>query len=84
MEKLASKHALRRHHTQRLKRYYQRMHNWVNDNKRTCDPVAAGRHFQTPHPCSCFMCGHRRRWYGLSLAEQKNQLNFAEQIADIF
>ena len=82
MEKSASKRALRRHHTQRLKRYYQRTHNWVSD-KRTRDPVAAGRHFQTPHPCSCFMCGHRRRWYGLSLAERKNQLCFAEQMADI-
>lgn len=82
MEKSASKRALRRHHTQRLKRYYQRTHNWGSD-KRTLDPVAAGRHFQTPHPCSCFMCGHRRRWYGVSLAEQKNQLCFAEQMADI-
>ena len=83
MEQSASKRALRRHHTQRLKRYYQRAHHW-GSGKRTLDPVAAtGRHFQTPHPCSCFMCGHRRRWYGLSLAEQKSQLCFAEQMADI-
>jgi hypothetical protein len=56
MEQSASKRALRRYHTQRLKRNYQRTHNWVND-KGTHDPVAAGKHFQTPHPCSCFMCG---------------------------
>jgi hypothetical protein len=83
MEKSASKRALRRHHTQRLKRYYkQQAHDWTKTKEKR-DPVAAGKHFQTPHPCSCFMCGHRRRWYSLSLAEQKNQLNFAEQIADI-
>ena len=80
MEQSASKRALRRHHMQRLKRYYQRTHNY---DKRTRDPIAVGRHFQTPHPCSCFMCGHRRHWYGLSLAERKNQLGFVEQMADI-
>jgi hypothetical protein len=29
------------------------------------------------------MCGHRRRWYGVSLAERKNLLGFAEQMVDI-
>lgn len=82
MEKSVSKRALRRHHTQRIKRYYQCAHYWAAD-RAISDPVLAGRHFQTPHPCSCFMCGHRRRWYGVSLAERKNQLCFAEQVAEI-
>jgi hypothetical protein len=82
MEKSASKRALRRHHARRLKCYYQQAHDWANANEKR-DPVAAGKHFQTPHPCSCFMCGHRRRWYGVSLAERKNLLGFAEQMVDI-
>lgn len=29
----------------------------------------------TPHPCSCYMCGHRRKWDGPTVAEMRRGVN---------
>ena len=29
---------------------------------------------KTQTPCSCFMCGHRRKWEGLTMQERKLKL----------
>ena len=82
MKMSKSKRAFRRHHMLRLKRYYQQTHFWSTNCEKP-DPVLVGMRSKTPHPCSCFLCGHRRLWYGASLAERKNQLGFEEQLSEL-
>lgn len=36
------------------------------------DETFVGRHAVTPHPCSCLMCGNRRRWAGPTRQELKH------------
>ena len=40
---------------------------------RWSDQIDNPRHIgflaRTPHPCSCDMCGHQRKWYGPKISE---------------
>jgi len=53
--------AVRRHHRQRL-RAHRRFH-WGRDISREHPRSLAGV-VDTPTPCSCWMCGNRRRYFG--------------------
>ncbi|TLV16728.1 hypothetical protein FE839_12960 [Klebsiella indica] len=62
----SQKRALRRHHAARLKskrRHYR--------NAYSGGPVAFGKVYHTPCPCSCWMCGHQRRYHGMGRQEIK-------------
>jgi hypothetical protein len=67
--------ALRRHHAARLKkarRFYQ-------GRDLRALPREAGMVLNTPHPCSCWVCGHRRQHLGPKLAELLHVIKLSEE-----
>ncbi|EAM1616367.1 hypothetical protein EU642_22290 [Salmonella enterica] len=63
---MARSRALRRHHMARLKRKRSTYHN-----RGAGTPTGVGMVYRTPCCCSCYMCGHRRRYEGMSMQELK-------------
>ena len=68
----SGKRALRRHHAERKYKGAVRLYrNWQmadgNENwlRRNFNHLAA---------CSCWMCGHRRQWEGLTMQEKRSLL----------
>jgi len=60
--------SLRRHHAKRLKK--KRRDYRTAFNERNLVKVV-----NTPKPCSCFMCGNPRRYYGeKTIQEQKAEI----------
>ena len=59
--------AMRRHNTQRLKK--KRQSYW--GGCAGLSVMALGKVVATPHPCSCWMCGHQRKHHGLTIQEKK-------------
>lgn len=69
------KRALRRHHTARLKR--SRRFHWGRDLAHELKSLAKA--VNTPCPCSCWMCGNPRRYFGeLTRQERRRLLDFRE------
>ncbi len=75
-----TKRALRRHHQSRLKKkrgsygYFDRLdHSGVIlfENNPAEDPAFVGQAYATPCKCSCWMCGNRRKFEGLSFQEKR-------------
>lgn len=67
--------ALRRFHAARLKRE-RRFYSGIDN---AFVPRRLGRLVHTPAMCSCWMCGHRRRHEGPTLAERRHLAALAEQ-----
>lgn len=60
--------AVRRHHRERLKK--SRRFHWGRDL--SSEPSRLGMAVDTPHPCSCAMCGNPRKHFDeLTLQELK-------------
>ena len=72
---MARTRAERRHHMRRM-RHKRRNDNAVRDGS----PKDQGRHYTTPCCCSCWMCGHKRDWYGPGIQEQRAQAKYKEDI----
>jgi len=51
--------AIRRHHMERLKK--RRRFHWGMDLLH--EPKRLGQAVNTPHPCSCYMCGNPRHHF---------------------
>lgn len=69
------KRALRRHHVARIKR--ARRFHWGRDLAQEPKPLAKA--IDTPCPCSCWMCGNPRRYFGeLTRQEKQELLDFRE------
>ena len=68
------KQALRRHHATRLKK--KRSTYW--GNHAGSSEKALGQCLSTPCLCSCWMCGHQRKHFGLTIQEQKNLQSMSE------
>lgn len=60
--------ALNRHHRARLKR--SRRYYWGRDLVQG-PPRQLGRVIDTPHPCSCLMCGNERAHAGRTMQERR-------------
>lgn len=67
-----SKRALRRHHLLRIKAKARRIIAlWMSDAKLT-EPEHERLACQLANnrkPCSCFACGHQRKWHGPTMQE---------------
>ncbi|EAM8271224.1 hypothetical protein DCT84_001620 [Salmonella enterica subsp. enterica serovar Glostrup] len=61
---MARSRAERRHQMCRMKR--KRRHDNANGDG---SPKHLGLHYKTPCSCSCWLCGHRRDWYGPGMQE---------------
>jgi len=69
------KRALRRHHVARFKR--SRRFHWGRDLAQ--EPKLLAKAVDTPCPCSCWMCGNPRRYFGeLTRPERRELLEFRE------
>jgi len=66
---MARTRAERRHHMRRMK--HNRRHDNATGNG---SPTDLGRHYKTPCSCSCWLCGHQRRWYGPGMQETRTRL----------
>lgn len=69
-----NKRAIRRHHRNRLlKRYIYRVRQEIN--RTIIDDEYVNRRarylLQTPHPCSCAMCGNPRRHFGERTVQER-------------
>lgn len=65
------KRALRRHHRQRMIAHAQRI---LYMGMRPSNPAMqdwALRNYDHLKKCSCWMCGHRRKWYGPTIQEHR-------------
>jgi hypothetical protein len=62
------KRAQRRHHVARLKRVCA---GWLARDVRE-SPRHLGKRVTTPVPCSCWMCGNKRRHEGLTIQELRD------------
>lgn len=72
-----NKRAVRRHHRERLKRKRGNYGN-VFTEKQLLKAI------DTPHPCSCALCGNPRRYGGdKTPAEQKSEDNFRQEFKDL-
>lgn len=73
--------ALRRHHEKRLKNKVKSYRN----HSISKNPKLIGKYFNTPTGCSCWLCGNRRKYHGLTFQEQKSEVNQAdEKITKVF
>lgn len=61
------KRAMRRRHIARLKKL--REHYWGGFAKNS--PRSLGRIVQTPHVCSCHLCGNPRKIFGGTIQERR-------------
>ena len=59
--------AQRRHHRERLKN--KRRYHWGRDLM--AEPEVLARTVNTPKPCSCLLCGNRRKHAGGTLQERR-------------
>ena len=59
--------ALRRHHANRLKK--KRSRYWGNHAGSSAKTL--GQCLATPCLCSCYLCGNKRRHFGLTIKEYK-------------
>lgn len=71
-----SNRALRRHHTQRVKR--KRKDYWSGD----LDERRLGMVAHTPKPCSCSMCGNPRKYFEEKTVQEEKfaQVELSEMI----
>jgi hypothetical protein len=70
--------AIRRHHMIRLKKKYSKYYGGYAKTERQI-----GRLYQTPTPCSCLMCGNRRKWEGITRQEKISILEMQEELEEI-
>lgn len=60
--------AIRRHHRERLRA--KRRFHWGRDLS-TEPPQNIARAINTPTPCSCWMCGNPRRYFGEQSVQER-------------
>lgn len=66
------KRALRRHHyRRRIEDFRRRFRDRWEMSEEWITPFRLGFTANTPHPCSCMGCGHRRKWCGLTRQEKR-------------
>ncbi len=71
-----SKRAIRRHHYERLKKKRQNYWRGILSAERV------GFVVNTPHPCSCYLCGNPRKHFGeLTIQEIRQNKKEASQCA---
>ncbi len=80
---------MRRHHRDRLKK--NRKHYWGYGEQgwRTAatamSEATAGIVINTPHPCSCWMCGNPRKvWKEITMQEKKALDNYKNNMEEIY
>lgn len=62
----------RRHHEWRMKAKYHRYQRTREPEWRCNEPADAGRFAHHGKPCSCFMCGNPRKFWGeLTMQERR-------------
>lgn len=66
-----SKRAIRRWHRERLRKRRLRDLTWLAE----VDADRVNQYIDTPTPCSCFMCGYDRKWFGPTVQERR-QVNY--------
>ncbi len=66
-----TKRALRRHHRQRMIQRALRSYvlGWEED--KLLPGARAVRWYNNLKKCSCWMCGHRRKWFGPTIQEKR-------------
>jgi len=71
-----STRALRRHHYRRLQK--TRQHYWGRDRDQQHTPPLTPRELgyvaNTPHPCSCYLCGNPRRNFNEKTVQERRIL----------
>lgn len=68
----------RRHHEQRLKAKFYRIQRTRDLDSRVIGSIHAGRFAHHGKPCSCFMCGNPRKFWGeLTMQEKRADLQFS-------
>jgi hypothetical protein len=73
-----TKRAWRRHHRRRM---IARARRVFFMGMRPSDPDMqdwALRNYDHLKKCSCWMCGHRRKWYGPTIQERRMSQNISE------
>ena len=72
--------AIRRHHMERMKQKITKMVRDIWQDRRLIEDESwmtwerrKGIMAKTRQPCSCSMCGHRRRWEGKTFQEKKHE-----------
>ncbi|MDA8378168.1 MAG: hypothetical protein M0Z50_14135 [Planctomycetia bacterium] len=64
--------AMRRHHRHRL--LHNRRFHWGRDLSESDEsPRHRGKVIDTPTPCSCWMCGNPRRYFGEKTLQELRQ-----------
>ena len=71
---------IRRHHIERLKRKRSHYHGHYQG---MTDPKSIGFVCTTPAPCSCLLCGNRRRYEGETRQEKFARLEMMAQIENV-
>ena len=72
--------SLRRHHNERLKSKRKDYHGWNGDST----PRIRGIYLNTPAPCSCWMCGNERKYFGNRTRKEILQLEiFKKEMSDV-
>ena len=64
-----TKRAERRHHIERLK--HKRRFYWGCNRDLAKSPKHLAKVANTPTPCSCWMCGNARRWFGEETIQER-------------
>ena len=64
--------ALRRHHRWRMIARTMRLCALRGVSGEDCLQYALGL-YQNKQKCSCWMCGHRRKWHGLTVQERRQE-----------
>lgn len=72
---ISSKRAVRRAHRRRVIRNRSAVFKRYGDNERYFKQLA-----KTATPCSCFLCGHTRKHFGVTMQEKRKM---QEQIASL-
>lgn len=77
------KRALRRHHKERMKRKADRIFNTINYSGfiGEMDKEMLSRLADNLKPCSCYVCGNPRKWWGeVTFQELKEEERWRQQL----
>lgn len=79
MNKKSSKRALRRHHAERkYKGAVRKYADWQMADEMGM-PNWLRRNFNHLTACSCWMCGHQRKWHGLAMQEKRSMMALEDE-----
>lgn len=73
----SSKRALRRHHAERI--YERAVHKYESWGLGEEKALWLRRLCNNPTVCSCWMCGHQRKWHGVTMQERRSLMALADE-----